>query len=121
MIRFAFLLAVVAPATPLGAQANALGPAIAAGQAGERYDGYMGTSITPSEALRRQVAAINLRRRNLYIELAGRRGVSPDVVGLTTACELFRQLAPGEAYLLDDGHWRRIAPGQPAARPDHCK
>ena len=121
MTRAAFFLAVLATATPLNGQSNILGAAIAAGQAGERYDGYMGTPGTPSEVLRRQVAAINLRRRNLYIELASRRGVMPDVVGLTTACELFTQLSPGEAYMLKDGIWHRSAPGQPPPRPDHCR
>jgi uncharacterized protein YdbL (DUF1318 family) len=121
VIKLALLLAAVAVAAPLAAQSNVLGAAIAAGQAGERYDGYMGTPGAASEILRRQVAAINLRRRNLYIELATRRGVLPDVVGLTTACELFAQLAPGEAYMLKDGGWRRLAAGQPAARPEHCR
>jgi uncharacterized protein YdbL (DUF1318 family) len=121
MIRGVLLIALAASAAPLDAQSNVLGAAMAAGQAGERYDGYMGTPVTPSEQLRRQVAAINLRRRNLYIELASRRGVSPDVVGLTAACELFAQLSPGEAYMLKQGGWRRMAAGQPAPRPDHCR
>ena len=120
-MRAVALLTLLAVAVPASAQPNSLGEALAAGQAGERYDGYMGTPGTPSESLRRQVAAINLRRRNLYIELATRRGVLPDVVGLTTACELFTQLSPGEAYLLKDGQWRRLGPGQPAPRPDHCR
>jgi hypothetical protein len=117
----ALLLSALVMASPLQAQPSSLARAIAAGQAGERYDGYMGTATTPSEGLRRQIAAINLRRRNLYIELATRRGVTPDVVGLTTACELFTHLSPGEAYMLNDGAWRRSAPGQPAPRPDHCR
>ena len=115
------VLALVAVGTPAAGQPTSLSAAVAAGQAGERYDGYMGTTGTPSESLRRQVAAINLRRRNLYIELATRRGVLPDVVGLTTACELFTQLSTGEAYLLKDGGWRRLAPGQAAPRPEHCR
>ena len=72
MIRGVLLIALAASAAPLDAQSNVLGAAMAAGQAGERYDGYMGTPVTPSEQLRRQVAAINLRRRNLY---RGRRRV----------------------------------------------
>jgi hypothetical protein len=116
----AALLAIAVMASPLQAQPSSLGAGVAAGQAGERYDGYMGTAVTPSENLRRQVAEINLRRRNLYIELATRRGVTPDVVGLTAACELFTQLSPGEAYMLKDGTWRRSVPGQPTPRPDHC-
>jgi uncharacterized protein YdbL (DUF1318 family) len=117
----AVLLALVTGAAPLQAQPSTLSAAIAAGQAGERYDGYMGTTATPPEDLRRQVAAINLRRRNLYIQLATRRGVTPDIVGLTAACELFTQLSPGEAYMLKDGAWRRLPPGQAAPRPDQCR
>jgi uncharacterized protein YdbL (DUF1318 family) len=115
------LLAIAVTSSPVQAQSSSLGAAIAAGQAGERFDGYMGTSIAPSEELRRQVAAINLRRRNLYIELASRRGVTADVVGLTAACELFTQLAPGEAYLLKDREWQRRVAGQPAPRPEQCR
>jgi uncharacterized protein YdbL (DUF1318 family) len=115
----AFLLA--AAGTPAVAQPVAtLGPAIQAGQVGERYDGYMGYVIAPSAELRRQVQAVNLRRRNLYIELAGRRNVNAAVVGIATACQLLRQLSPGEAYLLEDGAWRRWEPGQPAPSPKQC-
>ena len=115
----AFLLA--AAGTPALAQPVAtLGPAIQAGQVGERYDGYMGYVIAPPPELRRQVQAVNLRRRNLYIELASRRNVTPEAVGIATACQLLRQLAPGEAYLLPDGVWRRWAPGQSAPVPAQC-
>ena len=122
MTRAAFCaLAVALLAGPLQAQSSGLGAAIAAGQVGERYDGYMGSVGTPSEGLRREIAAVNLRRRNLYIQLATRRRVTPAVVGITTACELFAQLASGEAYMLADGTWRQRAPGEPAPRPDHCR
>ena len=117
----AVFLAAIAAASPLEAQSASFVRAIAGGQVGERYDGYMGTSVAPSEDLRRQVAAVNLRRRNLYIELATQRGVTANVVGLTAACELFTQLSPGEAYMLKDGAWHRTVPGQPAPRPDHCR
>ena len=102
------------------AQPATLGLAIQAGQVGERYDGYMGFAVPPSAEVRRQVAAVNLRRRNLYIELAGRRNVNPAVVGIATGCQLMRQLSPGEAYLLSDGVWRRWVPGQPAPVPEQC-
>ena len=109
-------------ATPVAAQpAPSLAVAIEAGQVGERYDGYMGFAVAPSPEVRRQVQAINLRRRNLYLELAGRRNVTTQVVGVATACQLLRQLSPGEAYQLQDGVWRRWAPGQPAPVPDYCR
>lgn len=114
-------IALVAAAAPAAAQSPAVGGAIAAGQVGERYDGYMGFVTPPGPQVARQVAAINLRRRNLYIDLALRRNVTADVVGLTTACELLARLPVGEAYMLKDGAWRRRAPGQAAPVPDYCR
>ena len=111
-------VALLAGAAP--ALSQPLTIALAMGQVGERYDGYMGFVVPPSPEVRRQVAAVNLRRRNLYIELAGRRNVNPAVVGVATGCQLLRQLSPGEAYLLSDGVWRRWIPGQPAPLPEQC-
>ncbi len=95
--------------------------AIEAGQVGERYDGYMGFVATPTGELRRQVTAVNIRRRNLYIELAQRRNVTAEAVGLAAACELIAHIGLGHAYMLKDGVWRRRAPGQPAPAPDYCR
>jgi uncharacterized protein len=124
VIRNLFYFVLVATAlgtSPAVAQSPALSAAIASGQVGERFDGYMAWVGNPSPEVRRQVAAINLRRRNLYIQLASRRRVGSDVVGLATACELFSSLAPGEAYLLRDGIWRRHVRGQAAPIPDYCR
>jgi len=108
-------------AAPLAAQSPALSQAIQAGQAGERYDGYMGTIGNVSPEVRRQVNAINIRRRNLYIGLSSRRNVTPDLVGLATACQLFPKITVGEAYMLDDRVWRRRGSGQPVPVPDYCR
>ena len=109
-------------AAPAAAQSPGIAQAIEAGQIGEKYDGYMGFVGTPSPELRRQVAAINLRRRNLYIELSSRRrNVTPQLVGMATACQLLSQLAAGEPYMLSDGAWRRHAEGQPVSLPDYCR
>ena len=107
-------------AAPAAAQSPVLSQAIQAGQAGERYDGYMALVGTGSAELQRHVSAINIRRRNLYIGLASRRNVTPEVVGLATACQLFSNLIPGEAYMLNDRVWRRHVAGQPVPRPDYC-
>ncbi len=90
------------------------------GAIGERYDGYMGFVATPSAEVRRQVSAVNLRRRNLYIGLAGRRNVDAQVVGIATACELIPRLAAGQFYMLSDGVWRRRIAGQAVALPRYC-
>jgi uncharacterized protein YdbL (DUF1318 family) len=120
MRRLAVLAALVMSA-PAGAQTPTLSAAIASGQVGERYDGYMGLAAPAPEDVRRQVNAINIRRRNLYIELGSRRNVTAQVVGLETACQLFARLPVGGAYMAGDGSWRRRMPGQPAPVPDYCK
>jgi len=90
------------------------------GLIGERYDGYMGVvTANPPAELQRQVGAINIRRRALYSTLAARRGVSPEEVGITTACSLLKRLNAGDYYLLGQGGWRRLSAGQSAA-PSYC-
>ena len=118
---FLVLIGAMLAAAPAAGQSPGLASAIGAGQVGERFDGYMGFVNVPSGEVRRQVAAINLRRRNLYIELAARRNVTPEAVGIATACELLGRVGIGEAYMLKDGAWRRRAAGQPAPVPDHCR
>jgi len=116
----AILIAGASALVGVPAAAQSIAEAIQAGQVGEKYDGYMGFIGTPSPELRRQVSAVNLRRRNLYIELSGRRNVSPQLVGMATACQLLSQLPVGQAYMLSDGAWRRRAAGQTIALPDYC-
>jgi len=90
-----------------------------AGQIGERYDGYLGYVIAPSAALRKQVDAVNIRRRSLYSSLAASKGVSPQEVGITAACSLLRRIGAGEYYLLGQGGWQRYAPGRSPV-PSYC-
>jgi uncharacterized protein YdbL (DUF1318 family) len=116
-----FLAAALLAAWPAAAQSQALAAAVQAGQVGERYDGYMGFASPPSEEVRRAVSAVNIRRRNLYLDLASRRNVTAELVGLTTGCELLAQLPVGAAYMLKDGAWRTRAPGQPPPVPTYCR
>lgn len=124
MVRLGIALGVIA--VPLGsapavAQSSPLvASARASGVVGERIDGYLGFAAPPPRAVRPQVEAINIRRRSLYISLARRRSVTPQEVGIAAACELFRRVAVGEAYMLADGVWRRRGLGQPAPRPGYC-
>ena len=68
-----------------------------------------------------QVATINIQRRSLYTNLAARKGVSPQDVGITAGCQLLARVGVGEPFMLADGKWRRRAPGQPAPVPDYCR
>ena len=89
------------------AQYPALDAARQAGQVGERYDGYLGYASTPSASVQRQVQAVNIRRRALYVDLGRRRNVTPEVAGIATGCELLKRIAVGESYMLSDRIWRR--------------
>jgi uncharacterized protein len=105
----------VAPAQDAGLDA-----ARRAGQVGERYDGYLGYASTPSSSVQRQVQAINIRRRSLYVDMGRRRNVTPEVAGIATGCELLKRLAVGESYMLSDRTWHRRAAGQPVPTPSYC-
>ena len=91
-----------------------------AGQIGERYDGYLGFVTAPSPALRRQVGAINIKRRNLFIGLARQRNVTAQVAGIATGCELLGRVQVGDYYMLGDGVWRRRQAGQTVPLPRYC-
>ena len=113
--------ALVLAATAAAAQ-NAYFGARAAGQVGERFDGYLGYVQTPPSAqARTQTEGLNIRRRALYSDLAQRRGVSPQEVGITAGCSLLARVEVGEWYLLADGAWRQRRAGQPAPVPDYCR
>jgi len=116
-----FLLLLALAASPAVAQTPAVDAARAAGQVGERYDGYLGVAAPVSGTVRSQVATINIRRRSLYSNLAASRGVSPTDVGITAGCQLLARVAIGEAYLWNDRAWRRRAAGQGAPVPNYCR
>jgi len=118
LVAAAFLAAL----SPAAAQTPAaLGAAIASGQVGERYDGYMGIAGSPSAAVRRQVSAVNIQRRSLYAQLAAQRRVNAQVVGIATGCELIAHLSAGQAYMTGDGTWHRVVAGQTPPSPEYCR
>lgn len=120
MIRLITGLAIIGLAAPAAAQTPVLDAARQAGAVGERFDGYMGYAVAPSATLRSQVETVNIRRRALYSNLAARKGVSPQEVGITAGCQLLARVAVGQAYMLSDGVWRRRAVGHPAPTPGYC-
>ena len=121
MKRLLALLLGLALAAPAAAQNSpAIRAAKAAGQVGERYDGFLGfASYLPAET-RRQVETINIRRRAHYSNLAAAKGVSPQDVGITAGCVTLRSVQVGETYLLADNVWRRRAAGQSTPIPNYC-
>jgi uncharacterized protein YdbL (DUF1318 family) len=124
-MRSRLTLVVAAVAMSAGVPAAAQSPAIDAarntGLIGERYDGYLGADHAVTPGLRGQIAAINIRRRSLYNNLAASRGVSPQEVGITAGCQLLARVQVGQSYMLADRQWRRRLAGQPVLLPEYCR
>ena len=61
-----------------GAQAQSpdLAAALSSGAVGEQADGYMGVAGSVSPTVRKEVESINIKRRQVYTDLAGKRGVT---------------------------------------------
>lgn len=118
MRKLVFLVLLLA--APAAAQMPAVDAARASGEVGERYDGYLGVVGAVPGVVRSQVATINIQRRSLYSNLAAKKGVSPQDVGVTAGCQLLARVAVGEAYMWADGSWRRRGAGQSAV-PDYCR
>jgi uncharacterized protein YdbL (DUF1318 family) len=118
---FVFTLLAACLVAPAAAQTSpAIRSAKAAGQVGERYDGYLGSASSLPAGVRREVEAVNIRRRSHYSRLAAAKGVSPQEVGITAGCMTLGSVGIGEAYLLADNRWRRRLAGQSAPVPSYC-
>lgn len=99
---------------------GAVSAALASGDIGEQADGYLGFRSTPSSALRDEVDAINIKRREAYTNLATQRGVTVKDVAATVGCEtLQKRVGSGRSYLLPDGVWR-TKDADPIALPAYC-
>lgn len=120
-VRTGLAALLLLPCAPAAGQASsAVTAAIDAGIVGERFDGFMGFAATPNDSLRRQVGAINIKRRSLYTSLAGRRAVSLQAVGIAAGCELLAKVEVGHSYMLQDGVWRRRTASDGPPVPDYC-
>jgi uncharacterized protein YdbL (DUF1318 family) len=119
-LLIAALLAIAASVPAAAQMSPTIQAAKAAGQVGERYDGYLGMAASAPPQVRREVEAINIRRRAHFANLARSRGVSPQEVGITAGCLTLRSVRVGEPYMLGDNVWRRRgAVGGPPV-PSYC-
>ena len=115
------LLGLAAIALTLGAAGAAMAQrdpayatARAAGQVGEKTDGYLGYPAPPSATLRSMVDDLNIKRRAVYSEKAQAAGATIEEYAFTSGCRLIAQTAPGEKYESPAGAWltRTSAPPQ---------
>lgn len=111
-------LAVAGLATPALAQRDpAYAAARAAGQVGERVDGYLGIVGGGTPALQAIVNDINIKRRALYSQKAQAANATLDEYALTAGCQAILATRPGEKYQAPDGSWQTRGPGVPQRDP----
>ena len=93
--------------------------AMAAGQVGERADGYLGIHGSASDGVKAEVEQINIKRRALYTSRAAERGVAVEAVAAATACQAMQRVGVGQAYNMGGG-WAVRGAGDPAPKPANC-
>ena len=94
-------------AAPAHAQRDpAYAAARAAGEVGEKMDGYLGIVGTETAELRRLVNDINIKRRAVYSQKAQASNATLEEYALAAGCQAILATKPGEKYQAPDGSWR---------------
>ncbi len=91
----------------------------AAGQIGEKMDGYLGFVGTPSPALRALVEDLNIKRRANYTERARAQNATVEEYALTQGCILISRTVAGEKYQAPNGSWQTRTAAAPQ-RDSRC-
>lgn len=105
-------------ASPVLAQRDpAYAAARAAGQIGEKMDGYVGIVGAETPDLRRLVNDINIKRRAVYAEQAQQNNVTLEEYALTSGCQLILKTVPGEKYQAPGGAWETRTSALPQRDP----
>ena len=102
----ALIGATLAGAPALAQRDPAYQTARAAGQIGEKPDGYLEALGGASATVRAMVDDLNIRRRQEYTRLASERGATVEQVAFTTGCNLIQRTVAGEKYQAPDGSWQ---------------
>ncbi|WP_442680184.1 YdbL family protein [Sphingomonas sp. ASY06-1R] len=105
-------------AAPVLAQSPAVDAALASGAVGEQADGYLGFARPPSPALKAEVDAINIKRRQGYTQVAQAKNVPIEAFAVSVGCNTLAKLRPGRAYNVG-GAWAVKGSG-PITLPSQC-
>ncbi len=103
MTRMLTILSFILALAALPAFAADLHSARAAGQIGEKADGFV-TALDPSA--QSLVDEVNAKRRAQYADVAAKKGQSIAVVGAVFAGTIAAGLEPGAKYQATDGTWK---------------
>lgn len=89
----------------------------AAGQIGEKPDGFLGIVGAETAELRRIVNDINIKRRAVYAQKAQENNATLEEYALSTGCQLILKTSPGEKYMAPDGSWQTRTGAAPLRDP----
>lgn len=99
------LVLILAAAPVLAAD---LDGAKAAGQVGERVDGYLGLVDESAPAdVKSLVERVNAGRREKYGEIAAKRGVPVESVAAQAGAKLIQRAEPGHYVMDSSGRWKQ--------------
>ncbi len=115
----AFAVAGMIPAAALAQRDPAYAAARAAGQVGEKVDGYLGYVVPPSPSLKAVIDELNIKRKAVYAEKAAAAHATVEEYALTSGCLLISQTQPGEKYQGPDGTWKTRT-SAPPLRDSRC-
>ena len=116
----AFAVALGGVAAPAYAQRDpAYAAARAAGEVGEKMDGYLGIVGAETPELRRIVNDINIKRRSVYSQRAQATNATLEEYALTAGCQAILATSPGEKYQAPDGSWQTRT-SAPPMRDSRC-
>lgn len=115
-----FAVALGGVVAPAYAQRDpAYAAARAAGEVGEKMDGYLGIVGAETPELRRIVNDINIKRRSVYSQRAQATNATLEEYALTAGCQAILATAPGEKYQAPDGSWQTRT-SAPPMRDSRC-
>ena len=115
----AALLALGTAGAAVAQRDPAYAAARAAGQIGEKMDGYLGVVGGASAAVRSLVDDLNIKRRALYTQKAQATNATVEEYAFTSGCRLVAQTAPREKYQAPDGSWQTRT-SSPPQRDSRC-
>ena len=87
------------------------------GQIGEKMDGYLGIVGAETDALRRMVSDINIKRRAVYADKAQAANATLEEYAFTAGCLAISRTVAGEKYQAPDGSWQTRTSAPPVRDP----
>ena len=105
-------------AAPALAQSAGVDAALASGAVGEQADGYLGFARPPAPALKAEVDAINIKRRQGYTQVAQAKNVPIEAFAVSIGCHTLANLKPGRSYSIG-GSWA-VKGASPITLPSQC-